>query len=58
LTWQHAGERFQFDQPGANLTETLYTALERVEELLRLDVEEARVQARRADISGELAAPE
>jgi hypothetical protein len=26
LTWQHAGERFQLDQPGANFTETLYAA--------------------------------
>jgi transcriptional regulator with XRE-family HTH domain len=58
LTWQHAGERFQLDQPGANLTETLYATLDRVEGLLRLDVEEERIQARRAEISGELAAPE
>lgn len=58
LTRQHAGERFRLDRPGANLTETLYATLDRVDELLRLDVEEERIQARRAEISGELAAPE
>ena len=58
LTWQHAGERFQLDQPGANLTETLFTTLDHVEELLRLDVEEERIQARRDEIAREWAAPE
>jgi transcriptional regulator with XRE-family HTH domain len=58
LTWQRAGDRYQLDQPGANLTETLYATLDRVEELLRLDVEEESIERRRAEIGRELAAPE
>jgi hypothetical protein len=58
LTWQPAGERFQMDQPGANLTEGLFVVLDRVEELLRLDVEEESIERRRAEIGRELAAPE
>src|ERR671923_213773 len=55
LTWQHGGERFQLDQPGANLTEGLFVVLDRAEELLRLDVEEERIQSRRHEIGRELA---
>jgi len=58
LTWQHGGERFQLDQPGANLTEILFMVLDRAEELLCLDVHEERIAARRAEIARELAEPE
>ncbi|TMK89709.1 MAG: helix-turn-helix domain-containing protein [Actinobacteria bacterium] len=58
LTWQRAGDRYQLDQPGGNLTETLYATLDHVEELLRLDVEEERIQTRREEIGREWAAPE
>jgi transcriptional regulator with XRE-family HTH domain len=58
LTWQRAGDRYQLDQPGANLTEGLFVMLDRVEELLRLDVEEERIQTRREEIGREWAAPE
>jgi transcriptional regulator with XRE-family HTH domain len=58
LTWQRAGDRYQFDQPGANLTEALVGALDRAEELLRLDVEEERIATRREEIAREWAAPE
>ena len=53
LTWQRAGDRYQLDQPGGNLTETLYATLDHVEELLRLDVEEERIQTRREEIGRE-----
>ena len=58
LTWQRAGDRYQFDPEGANLTEALFGALDRAEELLRLAVEEERIQARREQIAREWAAPE
>ena len=58
LTWQRAGDRYQLDRPGGNLTEALLGALDRAEELLRLDVEEERIQSRRGEIAREWAAPE
>jgi hypothetical protein len=50
FTWQEAGNTFQLDRPAEGLTEALLAALERVGELGRLNAEEARVQARRAEI--------
>jgi transcriptional regulator with XRE-family HTH domain len=58
MTWQHAGDRYQFDPPNANLTEVMLGALDRAEELLRLDVEEERIVARREEIGRAWAAPE
>jgi transcriptional regulator with XRE-family HTH domain len=50
LTWQEAGNRYQLDRPGENITEALVTAVDRVGELARLDAEEARLRARREEI--------
>lgn len=58
MTWQQAGDRYQLDQPGMNVTEVMLDALDRAEELLRLDVEEERIHARREQIAREWAAPE
>jgi hypothetical protein len=58
LTWQRAGDRYQYDPEGAKLTEALFGALDRAGELLRLDVEEERIQTRREEIAREWAAPE
>lgn len=58
LSWQEAGDRYQLDRPGENLTEALLIALDRVGELARLDVEEERIQARREEILRERRPPE
>jgi hypothetical protein len=62
VTCQRAGGRYQLNLSGANLTRaSSWCSIGRrswAEELLRLDVEEERIQARRAEISGELAASE
>lgn len=50
LTWQEAGNTFQLDRPGDNLTQALLAALDRIGELARLDAQEARLHARRAEI--------
>jgi transcriptional regulator with XRE-family HTH domain len=58
LSWQEAGDRYQLDRPGENLTEALLVALDRVGELARLDAEEERIRFRRDEIARQWAAPE
>jgi transcriptional regulator with XRE-family HTH domain len=58
LSWQEAGDRYQLDRPGENLTEALLIALDRVGELARLDAEEERIRFRRDEIARQWAAPE
>jgi transcriptional regulator with XRE-family HTH domain len=53
LTWQEAGDTYQLDRPGDNLTHALQTAVERIDELARLETDERRLQARRAEIARE-----
>jgi transcriptional regulator with XRE-family HTH domain len=58
FTWQEAGERYQLDRPGDNLTEGLLALAEVAEELTRLDAAEAEAQLRRRQILQQRRAPE
>jgi transcriptional regulator with XRE-family HTH domain len=53
LTWQEAGTTYQLDRPSDNLTQALLAAHDRVTELARLDAEQARLHARRAQLQRE-----
>ncbi len=58
FTWQEAGERYQLDRPGDNLTESLLALAEGADELTRLDAAEAEAQRRRRQILQQRRAPE
>ena len=58
LSWQEAGDRYQLERMGENLTEALLYADDRVGELTRLDADEERIRARREEILRERRAPE
>jgi hypothetical protein len=53
FTWQEAGERYQFDRPGENLTEGLLALAALADELTRLDATAAQAQRRREQILDE-----
>ena len=58
FTWQEAGERYQLDRPGDNLTEGLLALAEVAEELSCLDAAEAEAQLRRRQILQQRHAPD
>jgi transcriptional regulator with XRE-family HTH domain len=58
FTWQEAGERYQLDRPGDNLTEGLLALAAVADELTRLDAAEAEAQLRRRQILQQRRAPD
>jgi hypothetical protein len=53
FTWQEAGERYQLDRPGENLTEGLLALAALADELTRLDATAAQAQLRCEQILAE-----